>query len=82
MKREEMMKALREGVCSVKFTKVNGEERLMDCTLLNGMIPENMQPKTEDNKEPNLEVIRVYDVKAEGWRSFRVENVSEFASQA
>lgn len=81
MNREEMVDALRERICTVKFTKVNGEERLMECTLKNDIIPENMQPKDDDTGvQRTLDVVRVYDVRAAGWRSFRVENVLEFTA--
>lgn len=82
MNREEMIDSLRESVCTVKFTKVNGEERLMECTLKNEIIPESMQPNNEDDNgvQRTLDVIRVFDVRAAGWRSFRVENVLEFTA--
>lgn len=81
MNREEMVDALRQGVCTVKFTKVNGDERLMECTLLSDMIPENLQPKDDDTGvQRTLDVVRVFDVRAAGWRSFKVDNVIEFTS--
>ena len=79
MTREEMVDELRAGVCTVRFTKVNGEERLMECTLNEQNIPPAQQPQTEDiGVQRTLDVIRVFDTKADGWRSFRVENVLEF----
>jgi hypothetical protein len=82
--RNEMLDALRQGLCTVTFTKVNGEERVMDCTLRADMIPEEMLPKGDDNLDlkegldATISVIRTYDVRAAGWRSFRVENVTNF----
>jgi len=79
MTREEMVDALRAGVCTVRFTKVNGEERLMECTLNEQNIPPAQRPQTDDiGVQRTLDVIRVFDTKADGWRSFRVENVLEF----
>lgn len=79
MNREDIVESLREGVRTVTFTKVNGEERVMDCTLKMDMIPESMHPKTDDQGvQATINVVRAYDVKAEGWRSFRVENVTNF----
>lgn len=80
MTREDMVDALRAGKCTVTFTKVNGEERVMDCTLKEDLIPVELRPKTDDEGvQRTIDVVRVYDVKAEGWRSFRVENVQNFA---
>lgn len=79
MTREEMVDALRQKVCTVTFNKVNGEERIMECTLVNDMIPENLRPSDDEGVQRTLDVIRAYDVRAAGWRSFRVENVTNFA---
>jgi hypothetical protein len=64
----------------VIFTKVNGEERNMVCTLKEGVIPKaSKDPITQKKiRDLNEEVLAVWDVKAEGWRSFRVANVVSF----
>ena len=82
MNRSDMLDKLREEVCTVTFTKVNGEKRVMDCTLNMKTIPKEHQPKSDGNLaegvEATINVIKVYDVKAEGWRSFRVDSVTQF----
>ena len=40
MNRDEILKQLREGVITVTFTKLNGDEREMDCTLNMNTIPQ------------------------------------------
>lgn len=77
MTRDEMMTELRERVCRVIFTKVNGEERDMQCTLNMDTIPEDKRPKT--GKEHVDSVIRAFDVNKQEFRSFRVENVVSFS---
>lgn len=83
MNRDEMMIKLRSGVCRVVFTKVNGETRDMRCTLVRDMIPTNQQPTSsiEENTQPTQDVIRVYDLVANGWRSFKVDNVTSFENE-
>lgn len=79
--REMMVDKLRGTNCRVIFTKINGEERDMECTLKESSIPANAKPKNQDDDDglqTMLKVIKVYDVKAKGWRSFRVENVKTF----
>lgn len=81
--REEMMVQLRSGVCNVSFTKVNGERRDMRCTLVRDMIPTEQQPTSsvvseETESQPNESVIRVFDLTANGWRSFKVDNIINF----
>jgi hypothetical protein len=80
--KETILETLHETICKVTFTKTNGEERIMYCTL-----NESMMPKLEDTsetkrtKKENPEVQPVYDVKAAGWRSFRWDSVKEFTSE-
>lgn len=80
MNRDEMLAQLRSGVCRVVFTKVNGETRDMRCTLVRDMIPTDQQPMTleEDKVQPAQDVVRVFDLVANGWRSFKVDNVTSF----
>lgn len=61
---------------TITFTKKDGTERVMRCTLQPEHLPP--QPVTE-NKEPRKKaegVIAVYDLDAKGWRSFVVKNVT------
>lgn len=80
MKPIQMVSALRQGVCNVKFTKVDGEHRDMDCTLNFGIIPEDKVPSTTQEPKDLTEqsALRVFDVKKGEWRSFRIANVNEF----
>jgi len=81
MTRDEMVSALRQNVCQVVFTKVNGETRDMSCTLMEDKIPDEFKPRDDDTGvQRTLDVIRVFDVNANGWRSFRVDNVTTFNS--
>ena len=68
---------LRHNVVTVTFTKVNGEERIMKCTLQPNFIPnastQNGELVVEGKSTSNN--IAVWDINANGWRSFRVTNV-------
>lgn len=74
--RDEMITALTNGVCRVKFTKVNGDVRDMECTRNLDMMPESVRPKHASHIPET--VIPVYDFNANGWRSFKIENVQSF----
>jgi len=81
MTRTEMMNELTSRVCEVTFTKVNGDTRIMSCTLDPKVVPAATKEDLLSQKavrQVNEEVIPVWDVKAEGWRSFRVDRVTEF----
>lgn len=73
--RENITELLRSSVVTVIFTKVNGEERTMKCTLLGEYVPNaatNGRVLLTENTGNN---ISVWDVEANGWRSFRVDSV-------
>jgi hypothetical protein len=82
MTREEMMEQLIKRECRVIFRKANGEERDMICTLQESVVPAatKTDPITQTKvRSVNDEVIPVWDVKAQGWRSFRVDSVISFS---
>ena len=78
--RNEMKEMLLTSQCRVIFTKLNGEERNMVCTLREDIIPKaTKDPITQKKvRDLNEEVLAVWDTKAEGWRSFRISNVVSF----
>jgi hypothetical protein len=79
----ELLEKLQTEAVSVTFTKVDGSERTMLCTKMVSKIPEAQHPKTE--KAPKLDengnvietdLITVYDLEKEGWRSFNFTKVT------
>jgi len=74
---ETVKTCLQEGIVEIKFTKVNGEQRTMLATLSDELIPMDLRP-TNDYREKNPEVQAVYDVDADGWRSFRWDSLLEW----
>lgn len=59
----------------VTFTKKDGTERVMRCTLREDAIPV-YEKKTEGTKEKNDDVFAVFDLDQRGWRSFRWDSVT------
>lgn len=80
MNRNEMLETLRENVVDVVFTKKDGSERQMTCTLNMEAIDNEFHPKSgaDQGATVNEEVIKVFDLVANGWRSFRVDAVTLF----
>lgn len=79
--RQATIDDLRAKEMVVHFTKKNGEERVMTCTLRPDFIPQDSMPKGTTKKEPKplaeQTACSVYDVEAKGWRSFLWDNVTE-----
>ena len=67
---------LRSNVIEVKFTKVDGTERVMRCTLQPQYLPESIEK--EGVKVRNPDVQSVWDIDINAWRSFRFDSVKEF----
>ena len=66
---------LKSGLC-VTFTKKDGSERLMWCTLSESKIPSEFAPKGSE-KAKSDEVLPVFDVESDGWRSFRWDSIKK-----
>jgi hypothetical protein len=76
--RDKLITDLREAVIEVTFTKVNGDKRVMRCTLDQKIIPQPVDYnhlKEQHSRKENLDVIAAWDISANGWRSFRVDSV-------
>jgi hypothetical protein len=83
--RYELKQILENSITTVVFTKVNGEQREMKCTLLSEYLPKSdvagKQLLTETlTKEENPSTLRVWDVENNGWRSFRMDSINSVSS--
>jgi WYL_2, Sm-like SH3 beta-barrel fold len=67
---------LRTNIVEVNFTKVDGTDRVMRCTLQPEYLPESIEK--EGVKVKNDYVTSVWDIDSNGWRSFRNDLVKEF----
>ena len=83
-----ILRDLREGECEVTFTKVNGDTRVMRCTLNMDLIPQDKHPKGDNTPELTegldriLKAIQVFDTGLQEWRSFKVETVKNIQKSA
>ena len=74
--RSELQTQLQSEVLEVTFTKVNGDKRVMNCTLMEAILPTNISENKSD-KKVNETILSVWDVDAKGWRSFRMDTVTQ-----
>jgi hypothetical protein len=72
--REWLTCLLHDGVVAVHFTKKDGTEREMACTLDETIIPQEHMPKGVERTKPT-ESLSVFDVEKNEWRSFRWDSV-------
>ena len=74
MNAAEIKDLLREGVCELKFTKANGEERIAHATLKQSLMEEDRLPKGTGVPYTDQQ-IRFYDCDIDEWRSCLAESV-------
>ena len=65
---------LKFGPVTLTFTKKDGSEREMNCTLAEAVIVPH-EKTTDRVKEENLDTLAVWDLDKEAWRSFRLDSV-------
>jgi len=76
--RDDVIARLRSGNVEIDFQKVNGERRVMTCTLQESVLPENaetMQGAESVEKEKPNTALSVWDVDNNGWRAFRWDSI-------
>ena len=71
---------LRERPVEILFTKKDGSDRLMKCTLQEEKIPAENAPKGAERAK-NDEVLAVFDVEKSAWRSFRWDRLKRIEFQ-
>lgn len=71
MTREAIINILRNSEVIVTFLKKDGTKRKMLCTLK----PEVLPPLKGSNHARNEEVLPVWDLEKNAWRSFRLDSI-------
>jgi hypothetical protein len=62
-------------IVELTFTKKDGSERIMKCTLAEQKIPAENAPKGVDRAKSD-EAVAVFDLENNGWRSFRWDSLT------
>lgn len=72
--KQQLKDLLSEHILIVDFNKTDGSKRTMKCTLRESMITPHVK-KTERSKKPNDNVLSVWDVEKDAFRSFRLDSL-------
>ena len=76
---QDLRNQLTQNVMVVDFTKLNGDKRVMTCTLREDIKPPATKTDTMSLKkvrDMTEAVVSVWDVNAKGWRSFRYDRIN------
>jgi len=65
---------LRQGAATIVFTKKDGSERVMKCTLQEGVVVPH-EKTTDRVKEQKDDILPVWDLEANAWRSITIPNI-------
>jgi len=84
-KRNEYDKVLHNNICVVTFTKRDGTERVMRCTLKTEHLPVLPVVEFTAAKTPRKQsdtTISVWDLDKSAWRSFAVDSVKSIKQES
>ena len=76
MKKQEVKDLLSKGAVTISFQKADGTPRLMHCTLNENMFRYDYKENGGERKSKD-DVLSVWDIDSNGWRSFRWDRVRE-----
>ena len=75
----ELREELELGICVIDFFKVDGTRRIMKCTKNQTYIQEHetkYEKKTNRTRPENENLLVVFDVEKNDWRSIRIDSIS------
>ena len=70
-----LQEILREQEIKITFTKKDGTERVMRCTLDPAKLPVQESTETKTERKVSTETMAVFDLDVQGWRSFTKKSV-------
>lgn len=68
---------LTKQIANVTFTKADGSIRNMRCTLMREYLPIAEETTAHVPRRQNDEVLAVWDLDNQGWRSFRLDSIQK-----
>ena len=78
--REFLKRELIKGIVEVTFTKKDGTQRVMNCTLKEGVVVP-YEKKTDKVKETHIDICPVFDTDKQEWRSFKYDAITKVSTK-
>ena len=79
MEKTQVLDLIQREVVDVEFVKINGDIRLLTCTLDPKLLPQQkpvtMEQQDKQPEDENPDHCAVFDTINQGWRSFRWSSV-------
>lgn len=70
--KEQLLEMLSNNIYVVKFKKLNGDIRELNCTMLEEFLPE-----VKNKKKSDKNLITVWDIDQNSWKSFHYKRIIE-----
>jgi hypothetical protein len=77
---QEIRELLRNNIVEVVFTKRDGSDRCMYCTLIDEFLPSRGEEIITQGK-PDDNIITCWDLEHDAWRSFRLDSVKSLEAE-
>lgn len=79
LSKTELKENLSKSIAKVVFNKSDGSTRIMNCTLMANYLPMVISEEKVAHvpRKQNDEVLAVWDLDNQGWRSFNINSVIE-----
>lgn len=68
---------MKMGPVTVTFTKKDGTERVMNCTLQEDALPKVELKEGATPRKENTDTLRVFDLEKQEWRSFIIKSIKQ-----
>ena len=76
MEKSDIINLLKSETVDLEFIKKDGSTRLMTCTLREDKLPAQVDlEESIQKKKANPDVLAVFDLVNQGWRSFRWDSL-------
>lgn len=76
--KQELKETFSKNIVNITFKKVDGSERTMKCTLDPTFLPEQTNKENTKKKVENENVLPVWNIDEQGFRSFRVDSLISY----
>lgn len=83
MEKSKVVDMLKNETVDLEFVKKDGTLRVMTCTLQENKLPAQVDLEEHvQKKAPNPDILAVFDVINQGWRSFRWDSLKKVNGEA
>jgi hypothetical protein len=75
-----LQKLLKQHIVKINFTKADGSDRTMICSLKKDLLPENKNEEAtpKQTKKENPNTLAVWDIEKDAFRSFRLDALKSY----